>query len=171
MDYRRRNQAVADQQRQETMNMVKGFFDRSALPSLAAATGTPIVREWILPRTHWIARRQRSISCWRNSKQNLRRLQLATDKYVAAAKDHFGKAADIDRLRIHVKDNIIYYMQAIWTYEPPDQRYFRLYDIDVPVFSHNTTVAVAAEESSRALIYGALDNSMSHIAARHFPLL
>src|SRR6267154_3270860 len=48
--------------------------------------------------------------------------------------------ADIDRLRVHVKDNIIHYMQAIWTYEPSDQRYFRLYNLDVPVFGHNTTL-------------------------------
>src|SRR5205085_2598933 len=45
-----------------------------------------------------------------------------------------------DRLRVHVKDNIIYYMQAIWAHEPPDQRYFRLYNLDVPVFESDTTV-------------------------------
>ena len=67
-------------------------------------------------------------------------LQTAIDKYVAAATKHFSMLAEIDRLRIHVKDNIIYYMQAIWAYEPADQRYFRLYNLDVPVFGHNTTV-------------------------------
>lgn len=67
-------------------------------------------------------------------------LQVAIDKYTAAATKHFSMLADIDRLRVHVKDNIIYYMQAIWTYEPADQRYFRLYNIDVPTFAHNTTV-------------------------------
>ncbi|SIT49803.1 hypothetical protein BN2475_1840003 [Paraburkholderia ribeironis] len=96
-------------------------------------------------------------------------LQLAIDKYVAAAKDHFGKVADIDRLRIHVKDNIIYYMQAIWTYEPPDQRYFRLYDIDVPVFSHQTTVSVAADESAGAVVNSALDASKAYLAISDFP--
>ena len=40
--------------------------------------------------------------------------------------------AEIDRLRVHVKENILYYMQAIWRQEPPDQRFFRLYNIDVP---------------------------------------
>ena len=33
---------------------------------------------------------------------------------------------------MHVKENILYYMQAIWSHEPPDQRFFRLYNIDVP---------------------------------------
>jgi len=67
-------------------------------------------------------------------------LQVAIDKYTAAATRHFGMLAEIDRLRLHVKDNIIYYMQAVWTYEPPDQRYFRLYNLEVPVFAHNTQV-------------------------------
>jgi hypothetical protein len=67
-------------------------------------------------------------------------LQVAIDKYTTAATKHFGMLADIDRLRVHVKDNIIHYMQAIWTYEPADQRYFRLYNIEVPAFSHNTSV-------------------------------
>jgi len=37
----------------------------------------------------------------------------------------------IDQLRIHLKENILYYMQAIWAHEPADQRYFRLYDQEV----------------------------------------
>ena len=67
-------------------------------------------------------------------------LQVAIDKYTAAATRHFSMLADIDRLRIHIKDNIIYYMQAIWTYEPSDQRYFRLYNIEVPDFGPDTVV-------------------------------
>jgi hypothetical protein len=34
---------------------------------------------------------------------------------------------------VHVKENILYYMQAIWSHEPPDQRFFRLYNKDVPI--------------------------------------
>jgi hypothetical protein len=70
-------------------------------------------------------------------------LQVAIDKYTKAATQHFSMLADIDRLRVHVKDNIIYYMQAIWSYEPADQRYFRLCNLDVPVFTHNTTVTLS----------------------------
>ena len=33
-----------------------------------------------------------------------------------------------------MKQNILYYMQAIWDYEPADQRYFRLYNLPVPTF-------------------------------------
>jgi hypothetical protein len=62
-------------------------------------------------------------------------LQAAVDKLSAAVREHYDKVAGIDRLRLHVKDNILYYMQTIWSYEPPDQRYFRLYNTDVPVFT------------------------------------
>jgi hypothetical protein len=59
-------------------------------------------------------------------------LQSATEKFSTAVKEHYDNVAAVDRLRVHVKDNILHYMQAIWSYEPPDQRYFRLYNIDVP---------------------------------------
>ncbi|CAN5202417.1 hypothetical protein BH18THE2_BH18THE2_29400 [soil metagenome] len=60
-------------------------------------------------------------------------LQTAVDKYSTAAADHFNHQTETDRLRVHIKDNILHYMQAIWDYEPPDQRYFRLYKVTVPV--------------------------------------
>lgn len=50
-----------------------------------------------------------------------------TEKYANALADHFNHKAYIDRLRVHVKQNILYYMQAIWSHEPPDQRFFRLH--------------------------------------------
>jgi uncharacterized coiled-coil protein SlyX len=38
----------------------------------------------------------------------------------------------IARLKNHLKDNILHYMQAIWSYEHPDQRFFRLFNTKVP---------------------------------------
>ncbi|MGK7915172.1 MAG: hypothetical protein AB4038_06430, partial [Prochloraceae cyanobacterium] len=58
-------------------------------------------------------------------------LQVATDKYAQALQEQFNRRTEILRLRAHVKDNILYYMYAIWDQEPPDQRFFRLYNIDV----------------------------------------
>jgi hypothetical protein len=70
-------------------------------------------------------------------------LQAAVDKLSAAVKEHYDRVAEVDRLRVHVKENILYYMQAIWRHEPPDQRFFRLYDIDVPIVTPNSqSVAV-----------------------------
>jgi hypothetical protein len=53
--------------------------------------------------------------------------QQATKDYAAALQNQYSRQIAIDQLRIHVKQNIFYYMQAIWAHEDSDQRYFRLY--------------------------------------------
>jgi hypothetical protein len=68
-------------------------------------------------------------------------LQAAIDKLSSAVKEHYDKIAEIDRLRVHIKDNILFYMQAIWSHEPPDQRFFRLYKIDVPIITAEAAAA------------------------------
>lgn len=55
-------------------------------------------------------------------------LHAATEDYIDAVKRRQTMRTRVDQLRIHVKQNILYYMQAIWAHEPDDQRYFRLYD-------------------------------------------
>ncbi len=60
-------------------------------------------------------------------KQATDALQAASARYSEALQKQFARTVAIDQLRIHVKQNIIYYMQAIWAHEPPDQRFFRLY--------------------------------------------
>lgn len=65
--------------------------------------------------------------------QSLDTLKQATDRYVSALRSQLNRRTAIDQLKLHVKQNIIYYMQAIWAHEPPDQRYFRLYDEEVRV--------------------------------------
>ena len=69
-------------------------------------------------------------------------LQGAVDKLSNAVKEHYDRVAEIDRLRVHVKENILYYMQAIWRQEPPDQRFFRLYDLDVPIVTADANVPI-----------------------------
>ena len=59
-------------------------------------------------------------------------LRAATDAYAATLAHHLNMYAQIARLRIHVSQNVLHYMQAIWESEPPDQRYFRLYNVTVP---------------------------------------
>lgn len=59
-------------------------------------------------------------------------MQEAIDKYVRALQEHFDHKMAIAKLRVHVKQNILHYMQAIWDHEPSDQRYFRLYNIEIP---------------------------------------
>jgi hypothetical protein len=84
-------------------------------------------------------------------------LQAAIDKLSSAVKEHYDRVAEIDRLRVHVKQNILYYMQAIWRQEPPDQRFFRLYNIDVPIVTPGTTnVAVNSSASNVAQLFKTL---------------
>jgi hypothetical protein len=54
--------------------------------------------------------------------------QKATQEYAAAMQRKYSRRIAIAQLRMHVKQNILYYMQAIWDHEPPDQRFFRLYN-------------------------------------------
>ena len=61
-------------------------------------------------------------------------LQQLTEKYNKELQDYMDRQTAITQLRMHVKDNILYYMQAIWDYEPVDQRYFRLYNLLVDWF-------------------------------------
>ena len=58
-------------------------------------------------------------------------LRQATDDYLNSLKKQLNRRTAIDQVRIHVKDNILYYMQAIWRHEHRDQRYFRLYDLEI----------------------------------------
>jgi hypothetical protein len=59
-------------------------------------------------------------------------LQTITEQYTKQLSEHLNRRAQIDRLRLHIKQNILYYMQSIWSYEPPDQRFFRLHRTPVP---------------------------------------
>jgi hypothetical protein len=66
-------------------------------------------------------------------RQEVNNLHTITEAYTKKMEDHLNVETMVSRLKTHVKNNILYYMQAIWSMEPPDQRYFRLYNVDVPV--------------------------------------
>jgi hypothetical protein len=57
--------------------------------------------------------------------------QLTTD-YNKTMRELLDQKTMVARLKTHIKNNIIYYMQAIWTMEPPDQRFMRLINTKVP---------------------------------------
>ena len=65
-------------------------------------------------------------------------LNSLTEAYTKALRDHNNHLTEIARLQVHIKDNIMYYMQAIWTHEPPDQRYFRLHNTPVSDLTQTT---------------------------------
>ncbi len=64
-------------------------------------------------------------------------LNKATEEYTEAYRQYQMQQVEVMRLRLHVRKNIIYYMQAIWDYEHPDQRYLRLYNTPVPSLRGN----------------------------------
>ncbi|MGC2599680.1 MAG: hypothetical protein WA395_16300 [Nitrososphaeraceae archaeon] len=66
-------------------------------------------------------------------------LNALTETYTKQLSDHLNRRAQIARLQIHLKSNIMYYMQAIWSHEPPDQRFFRLHEVSVPKLTGKMT--------------------------------
>jgi hypothetical protein len=135
------NQEVSDLQQAETMSIVKSVFDPLGITK-SGGDGNSDRARVDFAKDAFNRAQDKVNKLVADLKGETTALQVAIDKYTKAATHHFSMLADIDRLRIHVKDNIIYYMQAIWTYEPPDQRFYRLCNLDVPVFTHNTTVNV-----------------------------
>src|SRR5262245_55598913 len=69
-----------------------------------------------------------------NLQREMNTLQAITAEYTQVMQDHLDKLTMVERLLLHIKENILYYMQAIWELEPADQRYMRLMNIDVPQF-------------------------------------
>ncbi|MQA24507.1 MAG: hypothetical protein GEU94_03360 [Micromonosporaceae bacterium] len=59
-------------------------------------------------------------------------LASLSETYTKELATHLNRKAQITRLRVHIKQNIYYYMQAIWSREPDDQRFFRLHDVPIP---------------------------------------
>jgi hypothetical protein len=47
---------------------------------------------------------------------------------------HLGEVTQVERLATHIYQNIMHYMQAIWSHEPNDQRFLRLRNVPVPNF-------------------------------------
>jgi hypothetical protein len=130
-----------DQRNKEYGSFVKGFFDPLGLSQAGKMDDGESDRARIDFANEALQRTQAKVNDLTSQmKTELTALQTAVDKYTTAATRHYSMEAQIDRLRLHVKDNIIYYMQAIWSHEPADQRYFRLYNLDVPVFESDGTV-------------------------------
>jgi hypothetical protein len=82
----------------------------------------------------------------RKLKQETDALEQATRQYADAMQKKFARHVAIDQLRLHVKQNILYYMQAIWDHEPTDQRFFRLYNkkIKFPTAPQGTLFSASA---------------------------
>jgi len=67
-------------------------------------------------------------------------LNASTEVYTKALSEHLNRRTQIERLRVHIKENVLYYMQAIWGHEPPQQRFFRLHEVRVPVLKSKSRI-------------------------------
>jgi hypothetical protein len=66
-------------------------------------------------------------------RQEVNTLHTLTDAYNKAVQARLDNETKVKRLLVHIRNNIFYYMQAIWSMEPPDQRYLRLHKVQVPI--------------------------------------
>ncbi|MBL7761829.1 MAG: hypothetical protein JNL23_00250 [Chitinophagaceae bacterium] len=78
-------------------------------------------------------------------------------------KDIIEKQTHIARLKAHIKDNILYYMQSIWNYEPRDQRFFRLFNTKVPVFDGKYSIIIKAAPAERTISDLAVEDKTRHV--------
>lgn len=63
----------------------------------------------------------------------------ATQAYSKKYAEHLNRKVEISRLRVHIKKNILYYMQAIWSSTFKDQLFFELHKIKVPILTSSDT--------------------------------
>jgi hypothetical protein len=107
-------------------------------------------------------------------RQEMNILHTLTDQYNKTLQARLDNETKVKRLLVHIRNNIFYYMQAIWSMEPPDQRYLRLHKVQVPILeldsrSYRVEVAVAADifagfrepgtEKHRAFLHGTLKHN------------
>ncbi len=71
-------------------------------------------------------------------REELSNLHTLTDEYNKTLQTRLDNETRVERLLAHICSNITYYMHAKWSMEPPDQRYLRLYKVEVPVLELET---------------------------------
>jgi hypothetical protein len=64
-------------------------------------------------------------------------LKSANDAYSKALAEYLNCAMDVGTLRLHIKENILYYMQAIWSHTFQDQLFLALHKKTVPLPKSN----------------------------------
>lgn len=78
-------------------------------------------------------------------------LSAVTERWSAATRALLDKTVEVQRLRLHIKQNILHYLQAIWDHEPADQRVLRLHNIPVPMIDGALRYRVAADAAAPPL--------------------
>jgi hypothetical protein len=66
-------------------------------------------------------------------RQEMGALHTLTNDYNNTLRTHLDNETRVKRLLVQLRNNIFHYMHAIWSMEPPDQRFLRLHKVQVPV--------------------------------------
>ncbi len=92
-------------------------------------------------------------------------LNSATQTYTKEYAEYLNRRLEIGRLRIHIKQNILYYMQAIWSTTYKDQIFFDLHKIKVPTInSTNKTYTVSEPSQVPANVITGIDETVLEIS-------
>lgn len=75
----------------------------------------------------------------------------ATQEYAKAYAEHTNRLMEVGGLRVHFKENVLYYMQAIWSFTFEDQIFFSLCNIRAPKITANARSYAVAETDSPPL--------------------
>ena len=75
-------------------------------------------------------------------------LSAITESYTKTLSEHLNRREQISRLLVHIKSNILYYMQAIWSHEVSDQRFFRLHQVQVPRLKGKKTYKLVTDTTT-----------------------
>jgi hypothetical protein len=98
-------------------------------------------------------------------------LNQLTSEYNTVMREHLDRITQTRRLITHIKENIFYYMQAIWSMEPPDQRFMRLYKVKVPYFEAQRTCIIQDEPVDDVLEQFRENGKKKHVGWVHGKLL
>lgn len=79
-------------------------------------------------------------------------LNAITERYNQTVSEYLNQKTQVQRVLIHIKENILHYMQAIWSYEPPDQRFFRLFNTEVPIIEGELKYKIKVAKYSNSFL-------------------
>jgi hypothetical protein len=84
--------------------------------------------------------------------------------YTERLSRYLSQLGQVHRLIDHIWQNILYYMQAIWAHEPDDQRFLRLKDVPIPVFTKDKsrTIKINPAALAAATNIAAIDTKWVH---------
>jgi hypothetical protein len=81
--------------------------------------------------------------------------------------EHLRQLTQVERLATHVVQNVMHYMQAIWSYEPNDQRFLRLRNVPVPIFHKDKGVPHAVINPAAVVV----PSDVPAVSARTFEVV